>query len=285
MAGFGMPALKPSIVHSAPCALSASFARAHPGRGVAGGVCDDDGVMEPGPVLRALRAAVFTAVCVMLSAAGHEWMSGRAVAWWGLLAASAGVFCGAYATGGRRRGFPVIAGLMLVGQTGLHELFSVAQGATATDGWIRFTERATVVIGGLVHPHPATGTAWAQMPMVMPPGTSMPGMPPMGSGGAASGMAMSAAGHDMTAMAAAHVFAALVCSWWLARGEASVFGLLLALVMAAFAPLRASMAGCGAGAQTPRTRTIEVGERRTCYALVLAHSLVRRGPPACCASL
>lgn len=240
--------------------------------------------MEPGPVLRAVRAAVFAAACVTLSVAGHEWMSGRTVAWWGLLAASAGVFGSAYALGARRRGFPAIAGLMLAGQTGLHELFGFAQGATATDGWIRFTERATAVIGGLVHPQPAAGTA-GMMPMAMPPGMPMPGMSPVGTGGAASGMAMPAMGHDLPGMVAAHVFAALVCSWWLARGEARVFGLLLALVAAAFAPLRVTLADCCADTRTPHTRPVEAGERRTRYALVLAHSMVRRGPPTCCASL
>ncbi len=201
------------------------------------------------------------------------------------MVAAVGVFASAYLLGGRRRGFPVIAGLMLAGQCGLHALFNLTQGPTAADGWVRFVGRATAAIGELAHPHVAADPAWAQMPM--PPGMSMPGMPmpATGSSAAASTMAMPAMGHGLWGMLAAHLLAGLVCSWWLARGEARVFGLLLALVMAAFAPLRLTLAAFRTRALRRCGAPVEARERRTRYALALTHSVVRRGPPAWSLSL
>jgi hypothetical protein len=228
-----------------------------------------------GPVLRAVRAAVFAAVCLTLSVAGHEWMSGRSVAPWALLVAAAGVFSGAYLLAARRRGFPSIAALMLAGQAALHALFGLAQGGEATGGWMRAADRAASALSMLLHPHPAADAAWARMAM-----TGMPGMSGPGACGAASGAGMPGMGHGPGAMLAAHALAGLVCSWWLARGEAQVFGLLLALVMAAFAPLRLAMAACRPGGDVPRTpHAAAAAPVRTRWALLLVHSEVRRGPP------
>ena len=235
--------------------------------------------MNVGPVLRSVRAVVFAAVCVTLSLAGHEWMSGHAVAPWAVLAAMMGVFAGAYLLGKRRRGFVPIAALMLLGEAGLHTLFRLANSPATADAWVRRIEHAAAVTAGMLHPAPPADSAWAQMPM--PPGMSMPGMPAMGSPHPASGMAMPGMGHGPWGMIAAHAAAGLVCSWWLARGETMVFGLLFALVMMAFAPIRLALAACRACCswRAPRTRIRPVAARSR-YGLVLAHSVVRRGPPA-----
>jgi hypothetical protein len=235
-------------------------------------------VMVPGPLLRAVRAAVFAAACVTLSVTGHAWMSGHAVAPWAVLTACAGVFACAYAVGGRRRGYPAIATLMLSGEAVMHELFMRAQGAPSSNAGLAFVHRIGGIVTSLVHsPQPAS-SAWSAMPM--PAGMTMPDMPGMTSG--MSGDAATAAGgmgHGTLGMIAAHVAAGLLCSWWLARGEARVFGLLSALVLALFAPMRLAVAVLGGRFLPPRRAVAADAPMRVQYSALLTYAMVRRGPP------
>ncbi|MGW8377839.1 hypothetical protein [Streptomyces sp. ODS28] len=80
--------------------------------------------MTAGADLRLLRAAVFTAACVALSAAGHAVAGGCGIAPWALGAGFAMVFAVAAPLAGRERSLPGIAALLTVGQLGLHLLFS-----------------------------------------------------------------------------------------------------------------------------------------------------------------
>ncbi|MER7162953.1 hypothetical protein ABT380_31245, partial [Streptomyces lydicus] len=82
--------------------------------------------------LRLLRAAVFTAVCVVLSAAGHMIASCAAVPLWTVGAAAAVVFAVAAPLAGRERSLPGIAAGLAVGQLALHALFAVGQLAMTT---------------------------------------------------------------------------------------------------------------------------------------------------------
>jgi len=147
------------------------------------------------PVLPATRAAVFTAVCLGLSAGAHQAMSGAPIPGWALVLGGAGVFVLARLGAGRERSLAAIAVLMGSLQVALHLLFAYAQ----------------------------TAAAAASMPgMTMPQGVSMPGTPAM-----PNMPGMPATGSELTSwMIVVHASAALICAWWLRRGEAAVHGVL-----------------------------------------------------------
>lgn len=155
------------------------------------------------PVLPAARAAVFTAVCLGLSVAAHRVMSGAAIPAWALAFGGIAVYASARVGSRRERGLAGIAMLMGALQIALHFLFAIAQNASA----------------------PATSTA---MPgMSMPPGTAQMSMPGM----SMPGMTMSAASQPETGlrmgagMLLGHALAAMICAWWLRRGEAALHAL------------------------------------------------------------
>ncbi|MET8474035.1 hypothetical protein ABZY90_08245 [Streptomyces sp. NPDC006422] len=82
--------------------------------------------------LRLLRAAVFAAVCVMLSAAGHVLGSTATVPLWTLSLGFLAVFCVALPLTGRERSLPGIAATLGAGQIALHSLFGIGQQHTMT---------------------------------------------------------------------------------------------------------------------------------------------------------
>lgn len=84
--------------------------------------------------LRLLRAAVFTAVCVVLSAGGHVLASNETVPLWTLGVAAALVFAVAVPLAGRERSLPGIAALLAVGQIGLHGVFGLGQHCAVAAG-------------------------------------------------------------------------------------------------------------------------------------------------------
>jgi hypothetical protein len=232
--------------------------------------------MKAGRFLRLLRASVFAVACVGLSAVGHVWMSGRPVPGWALFTAVGVMFAAASALAGRRRGFPVIAGLMLAGELGLHGLFTPAQAAAAP---VRIDGVAGVAVssGGVLTGSPAGSvpTGMTGMPM-----GDMPGMPGMGgmtpSAGPLMGVLM---GHGQVGMVAVHVAAGLLCAWWLHRGERIVFGLLMWLLWYGATPLRLLAA---APLAVPRPRagmSVLPGPDRVGYPRPIAYAIVRRGPP------
>jgi len=142
----------------------------------------------------AVRAAVFAAVCTGLGAAAHLVMSATAIPRWALVLGAIGVYGPARLAANRERGLLEITLLMGVLQVGLHLLFDYAQ-------------------------HVAAPAPPMPMPMPMPAhGMSMPGMSMAGAG---SDMRMSAG------MLLGHSLAALVCAWWLRRGEAAAHALVV----------------------------------------------------------
>ncbi|GGT67721.1 hypothetical protein [Streptomyces lateritius] len=80
---------------------------------------------------RLLRAAVFTAVCVVLSALGHALAACAGIALWTLVAGFLGIFAITVLFAGRGRSLPVIVGALAVGQLGLHALFGLGQRSLA----------------------------------------------------------------------------------------------------------------------------------------------------------
>jgi hypothetical protein len=157
------------------------------------------------PVLPALRAAMFTAVCLGLGVAAHRAMSGAAIPPWAVVLGGLGAYAPARLGSRRERGLLEIALLMGVLQIGLHLLFAYAQ-AIATS--------AECCLG-------MNASAGSMPGMSMAPGTSMSSMP-------MSGMQMPGTDSEMrmtAGMLLGHALAALVCAWWLRRGEAAVHAL------------------------------------------------------------
>ncbi|MEU6084787.1 PE-PGRS family protein [Streptomyces sp. NPDC047108] len=262
--------------------------------------------MRKGTVLRAMRTAVFAAVCALFAALGHATMSGAPLPWW----AVSGAFC-ATAAGtwrlARRERSPLVVGAAAVGaQAVLHAVFSFAQ--------------------ALTHPLPHTGAAslarqWlACLLCVAPAGASTPAA--TAHGGAATGSghgqtaghlasAHEAAGHmagthgmsgmggmdgvggmdglphvmggtglpgGAVGMLALHLLVALLAALWLSGGERAAFQLVRALSARLFAPLDLAVhgrtplpppRGCG------RVRDV----RRPLRLYLLVHAISSRGPP------
>ncbi|WP_034263493.1 hypothetical protein [Actinospica robiniae] len=248
--------------------------------------------MKVGRSLRGVRAAVFAAACVGVSAAGHAWMSGTPIAVWALIVAVLAVGGVGYAVAGRQRGFASIAGLMLAGEAGLHLLFSAAQRTTTSvaAGAAASTPTTSATSWSpdmsrikMAHPIPAVdwlcGHGMDGMRAVAAATTGVPG----GSGGSGGGGAMasmpSMAALGMAGMVGVHVAAGLLCAWWLRRGEVATFQLMRAL--AGFVvPL---LVFCVAGARPVPDLTIVVpnvaGARVPRARRLLVHALIRRGPP------
>lgn len=252
--------------------------------------------MPAGPLSRLLRAVGFATACVALSAAGHAWMSGRSIPVWALALGAGALLPPVHALAARRRGFPSIAAAMLAGELGLHELFGAAQRGTGVPGGATQAARhgtgwlSVAMCGGGHMLVPVRGTGGAAGAGTLPGSGAgaMAGMPGMAmattsrSGalaGLPTGHAAMATGHGMTAMIAAHVIAGLLCAWWLRHGEAAAFGLLWTIAMGLLAPLRL------VGARLPAVPARRAARPAAAAAppwrrVLLAHAVVRRGPPA-----
>src|SRR5690242_20396797 len=85
--------------------------------------------MTAGWCARAIRAAVFAALCVLLAALGHVLMSGTGVPAWALAAGWSLTGAVGWCLAGRERGLPLIVTVVVAGQAVLHEAFSHAQSA------------------------------------------------------------------------------------------------------------------------------------------------------------
>ncbi|MEU5300922.1 hypothetical protein ACH4YO_15390 [Streptomyces noursei] len=251
--------------------------------------------------VRYVRAAVFAAVCVVLSAAGHAVMSGPAIPGWALTAAAVTVFVCAGLAADRERSLPVIAGGVLACQGGLHVFFSWAQGIAApVQAPGKAAAWADLLLCG--RPGPVAGSVplldqsmrqavraggmdWDSPPVHQPAGGLARG------GSTADAMHSMAGTHTMPAihhagigMLAAHLLAGLVCAWWLHRGERALFALLAAMAAAADRSLYRLLRLLLAGVTVP---VAHVGPRRVRrraaasqpHPAVVRHAVIRRGPP------
>ncbi|MFI6283496.1 hypothetical protein ACIBCM_01865 [Streptomyces sp. NPDC051018] len=198
--------------------------------------------------LRALRAALFAAICVAWSATGHAYTSGHDLSLTALLPAFGTTAAGAWLAGGRRRGALSIGTGLLTAQGALHLLFVRTQAQGRAHGPASGSAPD-------VHHDPAAGAE------ALSGGSALLGSSPAG-------------------MLAAHLLAAAVCALWLARGEAAFFRLARAAVALAFTPLRPPLT---AVPLPPGPRPLVPPRPGTAPGLlsaVLGHTLVRRGPPA-----
>ncbi|MFJ9679829.1 hypothetical protein ACIRP2_17435 [Streptomyces sp. NPDC101194] len=256
-------------------------------------------VARAGAGLRLLRAAVFTAVCVALSAAGHSLASCAAVPWWTLLAGFLGVFAVAAPLAGRERSLPSIAAALAGGQIALHTLFGVGAHATPTgtttgdDPLIRFAASLVCGMG------PAQLNAAEARRIVTTAGIDPASVSAVGHQHMAS-----AAGSDPVGLAGllpglpmllGHLLAAAATGWLLRRGEIALFrlarlsahgvqqlaaGARLRALRAALSLVNALRAGLpGAPTTGPRIPRTGADAPVPADGDPLQHMVIRRGPP------
>ncbi|GGP69404.1 hypothetical protein [Streptomyces melanogenes] len=264
---------------------------------------------DAGAGLRLLRAAVFAAVCVVLSALGHVLAACATVPWWTLLAGFLGVFAVAAPLAGRERSLPSIAGALAAGQLGLHTLFGIGQHTAAASGNGATGDTSLLRLAAKLVCGPAASaqlTASDARRIVTDAGLR----PPSGAASAAHGpmagmpgMADSVSAHGaMTGllpslpMLLGHLLAALLTGWLLRRGEAALFrlvrlsaqaattaaeGACARSLRAALGLVRALLAGLpGAPGHGPRLVLARLATPLPPAGEALQHSVIRRGPPA-----
>ena len=213
--------------------------------------------MTAGWCARAVRSAVFAAVCVLLAAVGHLLMSGSPVPAWALAAGTAVTAALGWTLSARERGLPLVASAAVGAQTALHSGFSAAQVCTA----------GTTPMGAM---HMDMAGDMPAMHMG-PAHTSPAAYLGFGTGGTAS-----------TGMLAAHLLAALLCGLWLGHGERAAFriGRVAAARLTAplTAPLRLLLA-LPVAPERPRPRPHRRRSDRAPRLLLLVHAITTRGPP------
>lgn len=222
------------------------------------------------PRLRALRAALFAALCVTLSSTSHVLMAKAPLPLPAVAGAFAAVFALAYLISARPEcGFWTLAGLMVPLELAVDTLLTTGQqacygpaGGPVTGSWRSFNE-AFLCHGGHV------GAAAPATPLTAVPGT-------------AQAAAQMQAGALPWLLLAVHVSVGLLAAWWLRRGEAALHRVLRAVALAAFRPLLFAAAAIGSvlAAVPPRVaptaRSTAAGPPAARW---LHHALVRRGPP------
>ncbi|MGW5327257.1 hypothetical protein [Streptomyces sp. NPDC004014] len=218
-----------------------------------------------GTQLRAVRAALFTAVVVTLSAASHVLLSRAPLPAATVAAVAAAVFGSAYALAGRERGFGRIAALLIPLELAADTVFTTGQqscygraGGPVT-GPLHAFGLDVLCRGGSV------GTPLAQVAGA--PGRG-PGAPLADAGPAAAWLLL-----------AAHLGVGLLAAAWLRRGERALAQLLGAVTATTFRPLRLA-----AAAGTVRPLPVRRPHRPAPWPAVardrlFVHSLGRRGPP------
>ncbi|MER5551431.1 hypothetical protein ABT001_07090 [Streptomyces sp. NPDC002793] len=254
-------------------------------------------VARTGAGMRLLRTAVFTAVCVVLAAAGHGLAAGANVPGWSLLAGFGGVFAVVAALAGRERNLLSITAALAAGQLALHVLFGFGRHVPAAvpgagdDSLIRFA--AGLVCGA----GPAQLSAGEAHRIVttagLDPATVVQGHAHGAVDPTALGSVMS--GLPSLSMFLGHLLAALATGWLLRRGEIALFrlarlsaqggrqlaaGARLRALRAAMALVRALRAGLPGRLTTgPRPLRSAVDAPAPATGDPLQHMVIRRGPP------
>lgn len=218
--------------------------------------------------LRALRAAIFTAVAVTLSVASHVLLSGVPLPLGTVVPVAAGVFAVAYALAGRERGFGPIAGLLVPLELAADTLFTSGQVACygpaggPVAGSLRSVgfDMDALCGGGVGSPLPGVTTAGSTTAaaLLSSPDPAVPWL-----------------------LLGAHVAVGMTAACWLRGGERALGRLVLAAVALAFRPLLLMAALHRAAGTAPRRAGHPVGRPRRSRPLLLAHSVGRRGPPCC----
>lgn len=215
--------------------------------------------------LRAVRAALFTAMVVTLSTASHVLLSRVPLPMGTVAVIAAAVFVLAYALGGRERGFGRIAALLIplelaadtVFTTGQHVCYGRAGGPVA--GPLRSVGLDLLCGGGTV------GTPLTRV-----------------TGGDRAAALLTHT--DPTAawlLLGAHIGVGLLAAAWLRRGERALEQLLRAAAASTFRPLLIAVAAVSVRLRIPVRRLPRPTHRTaTARTRLFVHSLGRRGPPS-----
>ncbi|WP_118082712.1 hypothetical protein [Streptomyces sp. CC0208] len=220
-----------------------------------------------GTQLRALRAALFTALVVTLSTASHVLLSRAPLPLNTVAAVAVAVFALTFALAGRERGFGRIAAVLIplelaadtVFTTGQHVCYGAAGGPVAgplrSVGWDVFCGDGTSV-----------GSPLARMTGTDP--------------GRLGGLLAHADPQTAWLLLGAHICVGLLAAAWLRRGERALAQLLRAVAATTFRPLLLAAAALTVRSAPEPARPVRPG-RRTAVVLdaILVHSLGRRGPP------
>ncbi|MEU9187723.1 hypothetical protein AB0D14_24925 [Streptomyces sp. NPDC048484] len=245
--------------------------------------------MTVGWGVRAVRAAMFAVVCVLLAALGHVMMSGSPAAWW-TMAAGAVVTGGVgWCLAGRERGLPLIVSVVVVAQGLLHSAFTLAGSGMGlgpvASGRGRGAGADLGTGSGAAHTHSMDAVDTTDAMNAMGVGHIASGHVPsghMGAGPVSSGQ-MGHPVHDMDGtsslgMLAAHLVAALLCGLWLAYGERAAFRILRAAAARLVAPLRLLLA-LPTPPHRPRLHVRRGSSDRSPRRILLVHAITSRGPP------
>ncbi|NGO11086.1 hypothetical protein G5C60_26665 [Streptomyces sp. HC44] len=221
-----------------------------------------------GTQLRAVRAALFTAVVVTLSVASHVLLSRVPLPLTTVAALAVAVFVIAYALAGRERGFGRIAALLIPLELAADTLFTAGQHACygRAGGPVTGPLRSVgldVLCGGEV------GTPLARV---------------TGEGDRAAALLAHAGPAAAWLLLGAHVGVGLLAAAWLRRGERALAQLLCAVATSTFRPLMIAVATVTV--RPAPVRRLPRPERRTGAPRThfFVHSLGRRGPPCSVAS-
>ncbi|MGW2015852.1 hypothetical protein [Streptomyces sp. NPDC001927] len=253
---------------------------------------------------RLLRAAVFTAVCVVLSGLGHAIAACAGIALWTLVAGFLLIFGVTVLFAGRERSLPVIVAALTGGQLGLHVLFGLGQrplsvsalGPATDDALIRMA--AKLVCGPNTAPMSAADATRILADAGVDPTSAATHAHP----GHAAHLATGAAAQSgellpNLPMVLGHLLAALATGWLLRRSDLALRRLarlsahgatelaecaLVRSLRAALTLVQALLTGLpGLPAAEPR-RPARTGDDASppSGAEALQHTVIRRGPPA-----
>ncbi len=218
-----------------------------------------------GTQLRAVRAALFTALVVTLSTASHVLLSRVPLPLTTVAAIAAAVFALAYALAGRERGYGRIAALLIPLELAADTVFTAGQ-------HVCYGEAGGPVAG------PLRSVGFDVLCGGTPLGTPLAQMAGDGHSSAAAVLAEAEPGAAWLLLGA-HVGVGLLAAAWLRRGERALAQLLRAVAAATFRPLLIAVA-----AVTPSRRPVRRTPRperrtRTARTRLLVHFVGRRGPP------
>ncbi|MFC5248998.1 MULTISPECIES: hypothetical protein [Streptomyces] len=205
--------------------------------------------------LRALRAALFTALCVTLSSASHVLLSRMPLPLTTVAALSTAVFVLAYALADQERGYWRIAALLVPLELAADLVFSLGQdtcyGAAGSPVASPLRSLLCDPIGAPLTRLPEDQAGPVSWPVLL----------------------------------AAHLVIGLLAAGWLRRGEAALGRLLGAVAGFAFRPLLLAVAVISAIAAPRRPAPAPERSGHPARAVpLLVHCVVRRGPPCALAA-
>ncbi|MFF3018588.1 hypothetical protein [Streptomyces sp. NPDC057939] len=217
-----------------------------------------------GTGFRGLRAALFSALVVLLSAGSHVLMSRVPLPPALVAGAFVGVFFIAFALAGRERGFGPIAALLVPLELAADTVFTAGQHLCYGPA------------GG-----PVSGPLRAMGLDELCGGTPVGGPLAEVSGPASDPAALLAAPGPWTPwlLLGAHVTVGLLAAAWLRGGERSLARLLRAVAAFAFRPLLLAVAAVSVAAGAVRRALRPSVARTGSRTRFPAHSVGRRGPP------